>query len=200
MSRFSRSTWFAPLLLLAACGTDSTTAPQVPEPDPSPEALVQPLLSQNHWAITWTAGAGQFNAGAPLVDFGYAVIGFGGGGALGTLHFKTVLSGFVVDFYGRATCLSVDPANNRAWIGGVITKNTSTHASFTTPIHQVGKDIWFRAVDYSHHGGTPPDRITFVGFEGSAGIITSSEYCATKPWPANDERTNPLIKGGLAIR
>ncbi|NIU75387.1 MAG: hypothetical protein GWN71_17950, partial [Gammaproteobacteria bacterium] len=47
---------------------------------------------------------------------------------------------------------------------------------FQEDVHQPGRDIWFRVVDYGEgENATQPDRSTFVGFEGDAGIITSAE-------------------------
>ena len=87
------------------------------------------------------------------------------------------------------TASDLDRPRRRAWIGGVITKNRSTHPSFMTTRHQVGHDIWFRVVDYGSIHSTVSDRTTFVGFEGDAGFPTSQSYCDGMPWPDNDERT-----------
>jgi hypothetical protein len=146
------------------------------------------------------AGEGVFDAGVP-VTFQFGIVQQGATeAATGELRFTTDLGGLAVDFVGQATCLAVDGPNARAWIAGVITENNSTHPSFTGAVHQVGKDIWFRTVDYGEGSGAPQvDRTTFVGFEGSAGIITSAEYCATRPWPDNDERTGPLLEGNIQV-
>ena len=57
-----------------------------------------------------------------------------------------------------------------------------------------GRDIRFRVLD--EPGG---DRSTFVGFEGSAGFMTSAEYCAGQPWPAGNARTWPVVSGGITV-
>ena len=68
-------------------------------------------------------------------------------------------------------------------------------------VHQPGADIWFRVADYGEgNQALQADRSTFVGFEGSAGIITSDEYCTTQPWPAGDAGTNPVTAGNLQVR
>jgi hypothetical protein len=105
----------------------------------------------------------------------------------GEFTFFVALATGTVDFAGRLTCLSVDDALGRAWIGAVITRNSSTHPSFngTNVIHQVGHDVWFRVADRSPGGSGDADRTTTLGFEGAGGIPTSAEYCATRPW-AND--------------
>ena len=72
-------------------------------------------------------------------------------------------------YKGDVTCFAVDPVNHRAWIGGVIT------------------------------GSNDPDRSTFLGFQGSAGIETSEEYCAVRLWAAENARTWPLEHGNLVI-
>ncbi len=56
-------------------------------------------------------------------------------------------------------------------------------------------------MDYGEgENATQPDRSTFVGFEGNAGIITSAEYCEEQIWPAGDERTNPVTEGDIQVR
>lgn len=121
-------------------------------------------------------------------------------------HFRhtLVFQGLLIDFIGEVTCLAVDPANGRAWIGGVVTKNNSDHTAFTTEIHEPGKDVWFRVLD-TGKDSEDADRTTFLGFEGAAGIITSAEYCEKRIWPGppDDEenaRTNPLAEGKIKIK
>jgi len=110
--------------------------------------------------------------------------------------------GLVINFTGEATCLAVDPVNHRAWIGGVVTQNNSTHPSFLTAIHEVGDDVWFRVVDYGQGGNaTQPDRSTVLGFEQPPpGIVTSEQYCTDRPWPADDVRTFPLSAGKIQVK
>jgi hypothetical protein len=109
-----------------------------------------------------------------------------------------------VHFVGRATCAAIDPVTGRGWVGGVVTRNKSTHPGFTTPIHQVGRDVWFRVVDYGTGGVPQADRSSFFGFEGAAGILTSTAYCQARIWPGPptdpvDARTNPLSVGDLKV-
>jgi len=118
------------------------------------------------------------------------------GTARGRFRHRLLFNGELVDFTGVATCLVVDQANGRAWIGGVVHRNRSVAAPFADgEIYQPGKDIWFRVLD-----AEGDDRTTFTGFEGGAGIITSAEYCATQPWPAENARTNPIVKGKVKIK
>ena len=100
-----------------------------------------------------------------------------------------------MDFEGKVICLAIDPVNHRAWIGGKIKENRSTDPTLLTKIHKQGRDIWFRVLDEPSG-----DRSTFVGFEGSAGFITSEEYCAGQPWPADNARTWPVVSGGFTLR
>jgi hypothetical protein len=187
----SRSLLLVPAVLFAAC--QGPTAPEVSGiPDGDALSLAKGGPSPK------AAGGGIFDAGVP-VHFEFSVRDADGGGAMGSLRFRTVLGGEAIDFTGRATCYAIDTDNNRVWVGGVVTRNRSTHPSFTTPIHAVGKDIWFRAVDYGPPGQGTPDRITFVGFEGGGGIITSAEYCAAQIWPDDDARTGPLTAGNLTV-
>jgi hypothetical protein len=139
----------------------------------------------------FVTGGGEYAIPAPTnleAQFGFLALTSADGEAFGTFRHRGVFQGQTFDFTGRVTCLSTDPVNNRAWIGGVITKNRSTHPALTTPIHQVGRDIWFRVVDYGSIHSAVPDRTTFVGFE-SPTIPSSAFYCETMPWPPNDERT-----------
>jgi len=103
--------------------------------------------------------------------------------------------GLIIDFEASVTCLAVDPVNHRAWIGGVVTANRSTDPDLLTDIHEKGDDIWFRVLD---EGGA--DRSTFTGFEGAAGFETSADYCAGRPWPADNLRTWPVVEGGITVR
>jgi hypothetical protein len=107
--------------------------------------------------------------------------------------------GLIVDFTARVTCLAIDAVNHRAWIGGKVTSNQSTDPDLMTKIHQRGDDIWFRVVDMGSGPGVT-DRSTFTGFEGAAGFRTSRDYCAGRPWPADNARTWPVVQGGITIR
>lgn len=104
-----------------------------------------------------------------------------------------------VDFHGEVTCVSFDPVNNRAWIGGVVTQNESTDPAARTTRHEVGDDVWFRVVD-NGEGNAPPDRTTVFGFEpGPGGIITSAEYCARQLWTAGDVNTWVVTSGNIQV-
>ncbi|MEP6686845.1 MAG: hypothetical protein ABJC36_00765 [Gemmatimonadales bacterium] len=97
-----------------------------------------------------------------------------------------------VAYKGDVTCFAVDPVNHRAWIGGVITWSNDPD-----PLAVVGRDAWFRVLDLGH--GPDPDRSTFLGFQGSAGIETSAEYCAVRLWAPDNARTWPVEHGNIAI-
>jgi len=177
-----------PVLLLAACREPSPAAP---------ELSLQSQSSQQK-----LTGGGWFDLqGVIPVNFNYDVSATLGAAASGTFHIFFEADGAVVDFDGAAQCLSVDSENHRGWVGGVITANRSTHPAFTDPVlHAAGADVWFRVVDYGEGAGAPADRSTTFGFRGSAGIITSAEYCATRPWPDADARTWPVVRGNIQVR
>ena len=121
------------------------------------------------------------------------------GKATGQLRYTIDLFGEHVEFHGEVTCLTVDEAEGRAWIGGVVTKNLSVGEPFASgDIFQPGKDIWFRVLDEAE-GGEAVDRTTFVGFEGGAGIITSQEYCDLALWPDDNARTWPVTGGNVRV-
>jgi len=98
-----------------------------------------------------------------------------------------------VTFKGDVTCLAVDPVNRRVWVGGVLTHSTDPDPN---PDFQPGGDAWFRGLDVPPGG--EPDRLTFLGFRGSAGIETSEEYCQVRLWADNNDRTWP-VTGDLTI-
>lgn len=150
--------------------------------------------------VASATGGGVFDAGIP-VHFAFGAVQTDPeGSARGQLRFWTESQGLAIEFHGKVTCMTSDLEHGRAWIGGVITRNGSEHPAFTREIHEVGKDIWFRVVDYGEGDGAPqPDRTTFVGFEGGAGIITSPEYCETQPWPDGDARTGPVLEGNIRV-
>ena len=147
-----------------------------------------------------SSGSGTYSLlGTTPTAFDYAALALPSGRAAGELFVSTVFQGFVVEFEGDVTCVTVDAANHRAWIGGVITANRSAHPSFTTPRTQVGHDIWFRVVDYGEGFGAPADRATFAGFEGDLDIPSSAAYCAAQPWAPDDARTWAVTDGNIQV-
>lgn len=133
------------------------------------------------------------------------------GTVFGNFRQSLTFQGQPIDFHGDVICFEIDSDNGRAWIGGVVRENFSTHPSFTTEIHQPGKDVWFRVLDSDldsdgdsdsdsdSDSEMEPDRTTFLGFEGGGGIITSEEYCALQIWPDNNDRTHPMINGEINV-
>jgi hypothetical protein len=122
------------------------------------------------------------------------------GGVHGQLHVQLTAGGAAIGFRGRVTCVSVDPINRRAWIGGVITENLSEDPAFQTARHQPGHDIWFRVLDSGEGADAPPDRTSFTGFEGDLMIPTSAEYCRQQPWADGNARTWPVTEGNIQVR
>ena len=121
------------------------------------------------------------------------------GEAAGEFHIAFSDSGFEYDINGTVTCMASEPSTGRAWIGGVVTSNTSTDPDLQTDIHEVGDDVWFRVLDAGEgHGAV--DRTSFLGFEGAAGLTTSAEYCAARIWPDDNARTWPVINGNISVR
>jgi hypothetical protein len=98
------------------------------------------------------------------------------------------------EYRGVVTCLAVDHVNHRAWIGGILTSSNDPD-----PVTQVGDDVWFRVLDLGK-GGAHPDRSTFFGFDqGVPPFDTSENYCAARPWPADNARTWPVVTGNIKI-
>lgn len=154
----------------------------------------------NAGVVASATGGGRYVIeGIPEIRFSFSAIRRGDGSAVGQFLHSLELGGLPIEFHGEVVCLTVDPVNGRAWIGGIVTQNNSEHPGFTTDIHQPGRDVWFRVLD-SGEGRGEADRTTFLGFEGGAGIITSTEYCEVAPWPDDNARTNPVVKGNLQVR
>ena len=163
-------------------------------------AVVGPGLSARanpNSGVTGVAGGGHYLLQNVFdVQFAFIALQLSSGRAFGGFHQHLATDSGTVDFTAVVTCLAVDPALGRAWIGGVIVSNNSTDPAFDTPIHQPGHDIWFRVLD-NGHGHDPADRTTFVGFEG---VIPSSEsYCQQRIWPADNARTWPVTEGNISI-
>lgn len=146
------------------------------------------------------SGKGQYLvAGALETEFKMEARRHADGSATGNFFHSFVYQDERVEFSGDVTCLSVDPETGRAWIGGTVTINNSEHEQFTQEIHKVGRDIWFRVLD-TGEDSEEPDRSTFVGFEGSADIITSEQYCEKRIWPEDNARTGAFTEGGVEVR
>lgn len=185
----------------AACAAAvAFAACEAPTPPDEPAAGISLQLTGPTMAAT---GGGHYEITTIPLSVQFALSGVSSADdpfeATGRFHHRTIADGLLVEFHGEVICLPVDPVNHRAWIGGVITHNLSTDPAFQTAIHQPGHDIWFRVVDYGEGSAAPPDRTTFIGFEGSAGIQTSIEYCQLKVWPDGDARTWP-VTGNVSVR
>lgn len=156
--------------------------------------------SQSVGVVGSVTGDGTYDAGT-LVDFSVNALQNGDGSAKGGFRHRATLASGLVDVSGRVTCVAIDASTGRAWVGGVVTENHSTSPNFLTPIHQVGRDVWFRVLD-DGEGRDAVDRSSFLGFEGGAGIITSAEYCAARIWPNTppNTRTSPVTAGNIQVR
>ncbi len=158
--------------------------------------------ANRHGRISLTVGHGNYLI-ADTFDVSFSTLAIAGshGFAFGRFRQSLLFQDLLIDFKARVTCLAVDSENGRAWVGAVVTENNSEHPSFTTEIHQPGRDVWFRVLD-TGPGSEEPDRSTFMGFEGAGGIITSEEYCDAQIWPNDppNDRTNPVTSGNILVR
>lgn len=151
--------------------------------------------------VASSTGGGHFLvSGALDVAFAFSAKQKQNGTANGQFRFTVELGGLPIDFHGEVICLTVDSANGRAWVGGVVTQNNSGHPSFTRDINEPGRDVWFRVLDSGEGAASDMDRSTFLGFEGGGGIITSEEYCDLAIWPDDNERTSPVTQGNIQVR
>lgn len=183
---------FALALIVAACSdaTDPTSALK----SASADAVSGKANGSGAYTQALPASLG---GGSTTFTFTMNTIVDDAGVARGSFRHHGLIQGQVVDFKGVVTCASADAGVGRAWIGGVVTVNNSTHPSFTGAIHQVGKDAWFRVADVGNGGSGDADRSSFVGFEGGGGIITSAQYCAARIWP---NEANPLVDGNVMVK
>lgn len=181
---------------LVGCEGAQPTQPAAPD---SPDVAVRTAARGTDGA-TSGGGKAMLPAGFSALSFSFGANNFADGRATG--HFQQLYetASGTVDFAGKVTCVSVDAVNGRAWVGGVITRNSSTHPSMNAAIHQVGRDVWFRVLDGGEGRNANPDRTTVFGFEGAAGFITSADYCAGQPWAANDANTWEVITGNIQVR
>lgn len=143
-------------------------------------------------AVDQVTGGGQFvHPDFGVVTFSFVAIRHADGRVTGRFQQHQTFFGFT--YKGDVTCFAVDPVNHRAWIGGVLTESNDPD-----PLTEVGDDAWFRVLDLGDQGAEP-DRSTFLGFEGGAGITTSDEYCRVKLWAPDNARTWPVVHGNIVI-
>jgi hypothetical protein len=156
-----------------------------------------PVLALGDTGPMMTGGGHFLFAGTIDVTFSFSAVGHPDGSASGSFHHSFTFEGQQVDYWGTVTCLSVDPINHRAWLGGDLTKVTSTHPDV---IELPGDDAWFRVLDTGPASSADPDRSTMMGFKGALpGIDTSAQYCAARPWADGNARTHPVTSGNLTV-
>ena len=151
-----------------------------------------------------TGGGKSFVTSPPpaigTAKFSFVAVQLEDGTARGVFRMVRQRAGFNVDFTGIVTCMAVDPATHRAWIGGIVASNDSDDPNHTLDIHAPGQDVWFRVVDNGEGAGDLPDRSSVYGFKGAAGVNTSAEYCALKLWPAGDANAFEVTHGNIQVR
>jgi hypothetical protein len=187
---------FPAVLALAACDASQPAEP-----------AIAPSLAVGQQVIGHVTGEGSIDVGVPMF-FNMTALLHADGSATGEAYHFASLGATFIEFRTRVTCVSFDPVNNRAWVGGVITENTSTDPVRMQPRNEVGRDIWWRVVDYGDGLSGTVDRSTFLGFTGDAGFQTSADYCAGQPWPGPndtppqpvDARTGPLLSGNISVK
>jgi hypothetical protein len=180
--------------ILASCDSPTNVGNAV---DATPGAAVAEMKKLGSAA---GEGIAQLPPGFSPLEFSFKAKLEADGSASGKFRQFYESTAGTVDFEGEVTCVSFDPVNHRAWIGGVVTENNSTDPAARTSNREVGDDVWFRVVD-NGEGKSPEDRTTVFGFEpGPGGIITSAEYCARQLWTANDVNTWPVIRGNIQVK
>jgi hypothetical protein len=136
-----------------------------------------------------TGGGWFLYADSIPMQFGFSAVVRGDGSATGSFHHFYTADGFTYDFWGTVTCTTFDTVNHRAWVGGVLTKVTSSDPDVGVA---PGDDAWFRVLDTSDG-----DRSTAMGFVGI--FLSSAAYCAEQPWPEGNARTHPVTSGQITI-
>lgn len=189
------------LVVLLTAATAACQSPSAPSASPSSGSAASASTDAAlRGGGPSTTGGGHYLLLDSLdTRFAFSAVN-GGAGPSGRFHQKLTFQGFAVEFHGEVTCVTTDPANSRAWVGGVITANNSAHPSFQAERHQPGHDVWFRVLDSGEGASAAPDRTTFLGFEGDAGFATSAAYCAGQPWPDDNARTWPVTEGNIQVR
>jgi len=192
----NRNLYLLPAVLaLAACDASQPVEP-----------AIAPSFASGRQVVAHANGEGSIDVGVPMFFDMTALLRADGSAEGEAFHFVSLGATFI-EFRTRVTCVSFDAVNNRAWIGGVITENNSTDPARLMERNQVGRDIWWRVVDYGNGLSGTVDRGTFIGFTGDAGFQTSAAYCAGQPWPGpNDDppqpvdaRTGALLSGNISL-
>ena len=195
--RLQRPMMLAALTTLVGCAEPSATGPSAP----TVRRGTQSASADGVQAST-TGGGHYLLQGLYDTKFSFSANQNGNGEANGEFRVSVDFGGTdgTASFKGVVTCMASDPVNGRAWIGGVITENTSTSPTYQVEITEPGRDIWFRVLDRGEGSDAAADRTSFVGFTGSAGIQTSAEYCAVKLWADGNARTHAVTNGNIQVR
>jgi hypothetical protein len=199
VSAVAASTVLLGALMLVSCA-ESSTQPDQSEMSGSP---LPSFVTGSGVSLSATGGGYLFVTNPPLAigdgQFSFAAAQLSDGSVSGQFHLSRLRDGFVVDFHGEVTCMSVDPVLHRVWVGGVVTQNNSNDPNHTGTIHQPGKDVWFRVVDNGEGLAAAPDRSSVYGFEGAGGVITSAEYCAKQLWTAGGVNAFVVTEGNIQV-
>ena len=140
------------------------------------------------------AGGGVFlYQGIVPISFAFASTLHPDGSASGTFHQSYELGGNSYAMWGRVTCMAIDTENDRAWVGGVLTKVVTSDPAF---VPAVGDDAWFRVLD-TGAGSANADRSTVFGFKGA--IPSSQAYCDARPWAPDNARTHAVDRGNIVV-
>lgn len=180
MKRFTGACVIAALAVVAACA-DSVS----PGPPGKPSASVG--------AGPHVTGSGHLErdlgAGPELTSFSYNAIAKGDT-ASGQFQFNFRAADLKV--HGYVSCVTV--VDNVAWIGGVITRLTSTD-----PADQelVGTDVWWRVRDNGEGDGAAPDRTTSLLFTIIGVPITAASWCANREFRGLER---DIQEGNIQVR
>jgi hypothetical protein len=129
-------------------------------------AILAGSVAANEGVSHAATGGGHFLFQGFLdVQLGFSAVAMADGSAQGSFRQSYTLDGLTTTYWGTVTCLSVDAAERRAWIGGVVTNVDSDDPA----ARLVGEDVWFRVVDYDDDDPDqdPADRSTVFGLHSA---------------------------------
>jgi hypothetical protein len=200
------------VLVLAACASGSEpiapnaeTASRVEASRARGDDSDRDSDSDRNGVVIIASGSGSVDlttANAGYAKFQFVARRKADGTVSGHFRQSRMRNGLLVEFEGRVTCVTTDPAfPGRARIGGVVTVNNSTDPAFLTENHQVGDDVWFRVTD-GGRGFDAVDASTTYGFKPTL-VETSEQYCAlpfTGSTVWNPGSIFPLQRGSIRVR
>lgn len=112
----------------------------------------------------------------------------------GEFHHVSKSDAGTVDLRGPITCLAIDEQERRAWMGGSLSSNASTHPDYAEDRFGTDAPVRFRILE-SAEGPESPGLISDLDVGGAA----AADFCAGKAWPAGEPGGNKLLEGLVVV-